>query len=432
MSDPLALLPMAMAAGGGRVNEHEAGQLVAAGFTLLQRSAPLVRALGGRRAAILLPTSPAYFTALAASDGRGAVLIDPLASPGYVAFQCADANVGAVFTLSSFMPRVPPGMTVVLLDDAPRRARVIAQGVSRLVDLGSHHGLSLEGERDAPGSDEEAAVVYTSPSRGTSLGAVLTHANLLASARACVQVSGGTADDHVLALLPFARLFGLTVTGVAPLLAGAHVTTMDRVDPVRVTEALACGITHLVGVPAVFRVLLGAMERRPASVSLGTLRVCVCGGGALTVELQERWANATGVELRQGYGVTEASPVCLFNDVAHPNVRGTLGRPLPGVEIAILPVTGSVTAGTPAPGSAMTPVADGITGEICVRGANVFGGYLGHRDGGRALRDEWLHTGDVGSMNPDGTVTLLLAGRPEYHGPRDAPSDDAGRPTPSA
>ncbi|NUR34387.1 MAG: hypothetical protein HOQ30_10285, partial [Gemmatimonadaceae bacterium] len=68
MSDPLSLLPLALAAGGGRVNEHEAQQLVAAGLTLLQRSAPLVRALAGRRSAILLPTSSAILTALAASE----------------------------------------------------------------------------------------------------------------------------------------------------------------------------------------------------------------------------------------------------------------------------------------------------------------------------------------------------------------------------
>ena len=410
MSDPLALLPMAMAAEGGRVNEHDAGQLVAAGFTLLQRSAPLVRALSGRRAAILLPTSAAYVTAVAASDGRGAVLVDPLASPAEIAFQCADAGVGAIFTRSSLVPRVPAGMTMVLLDDAPRTARVIAQGVSRTVDLGSHHGLSLEGERGAAGRDEEAAIVYTSTGGGTPLGAVLTHANLLANARACVQVSGGTADDHVLALLPFASLLGLTVTGVTPLLAGARVTTMDRFQPIRALEALGSGITHLVGVPATFRLLLGAIERRPAAVRLGTLRVCVCGGGALTIDLQERWAHATGIELRHGYGVTEASPVCLFNDVAHPNVRGTPGRPLPGVEIAILPVTGSAT----------TPVPDGVIGEICVRGASVFRGYLHHRAGARSLRNGWLRTGDLGSRGADGTVTLRGPRLPDDHRRREA------------
>jgi len=406
MSNPLALLPMAIAAGRGRVNEFEAQQLIAAGFTLLQRSAALVRALSGRRAAILLPTSPAYVTALAASDGRGAVLIDPLASPAGIAFQCADADVGAIFTRSSLVARVPAGMTVVLMDDAPRSARVIAQGASRLVDLGSHHGLSLAGERDAAGRDEEAVIIYRSTVHGTALGTVLTHANLLANARASAQASDIMADDHVLALMPFARAFGLTATGVAPLLAGARVTTMDRLHPVRAWAELGNGVTHLVGVPSLFGAMLAAMERRPEVVRHGTLRVCVCGGGALSVELQDRWANVTGVELRQGYGVTEASAACLFNDVAHSNVRGTLGRPLPGVEIAILPVDESTSTSERASASATTPVADGVTGEICARGDNVFRGYLHDRAGTRTPRNGWLRTGDLGSRNPDGTVTL--------------------------
>lgn len=420
MSDPLALLPMAIAAGGGRVNEHEAQQLVAAGFTLLQRSAPLVRALSGRRAAILLPTSPAYVTALAASDGRGTVLVDPRASSAEIALQCEDAGVGAIFTRSSLMPRVPAGMTVVLLDDAPRSAHVIARGVSRHVDLGSHHGLSLEGERDVAGSDEEAVIIYRSTVHGVLLGAVLTHANMLHNARASASASGGTADDHVLALLPFAMPFGLTVTGIAPLLAGARVTTVARFHPARAMDALGNGITHLVGVPSMFRMLLGEFESRRAVVRDGSLRVCVCGGGTPTPNLQDRWADATGVELRQGYGLVEASPVCLFNDVAHANARGTLGRPVPGVDIAILPVAAAVGTSDFEAGSAMMPLPDGATGEICVRGANVFRGYLHDRVGARTPHGGWLRTGDMGCRNADGTVTFCGPSPAADHARQDA------------
>src|SRR3954469_12594338 len=106
MADPFSLLPLALAAHGGRVDEYSAEQLVAAGVTLLQRSATLVRALSGRRSAILLPTSPAFIVALAASEGRGAVLINPLASPYEIAHQLTGANVGAVFTVAALAPGV--------------------------------------------------------------------------------------------------------------------------------------------------------------------------------------------------------------------------------------------------------------------------------------------------------------------------------------
>jgi acyl-CoA synthetase (AMP-forming)/AMP-acid ligase II len=310
MSDPLAVLPLALAAGGGRVDDHDAGQLVAAGHALLRGSAPLVRALQGRRSAILLPTSPAFVTALAASDGRGAVLVNPLAAPREVAHQLADADVGAVFTTGALAARLPAGLPRVLLDDAPRRARVEVGGEARDVDLAAHAGdaLALAGDTATAGRDEEAAVVYTSAMAGRPLGAVLTHRNLVANGRSTVEAGGFTPLDHSLAVLPFTHLFGLVVSGVAPLFAGGRVTTMERFHPIKAADLIAReGVTAVVGVPAVFAALLQAVERR-GGLGAHALRVCICGGAPLAVEVQERWHAATGVELRQGYGLTEAGP----------------------------------------------------------------------------------------------------------------------------
>ena len=417
MSDPLALYPLALAAGRGRIGAagdettFDAQQLVAAGLTLLQRSAPLVRALSGRRSAVLLPTGPAFVTALAASEGRGAVLVNPLAAPREIAFQCADADVGAVFTSRALAPRLPAGMPFVLLDDAPRAARVVTPERTQDVDLGSHFGLSIAGESDVRGRDEEAVIVYTSAMAGTPLGAVLTHANLLANARATVEAAANDADDDVLALLPFSHLFGLTVSGAAPLLAGGRVRTMERFSPVRAAELLADGVTEVVGVPAVFHAMLAAVERRGLDLRHSALRVCICGGAVLPRELQDRWADVTGVQLRQGYGLTEASPVCLFNRVDRPNVPGTLGVPFPGVDVAIMrPVDYLVTHGEM---EEAAPLPDGERGEICVRGENVSRGYL--RDAtGLPRRGDWLCTGDEGRRNPDGTVSFTGVLKPMF------------------
>ncbi|HVX38791.1 MAG TPA: AMP-binding protein [Gemmatimonadaceae bacterium] len=390
MLEPFSLLPLALAATGGHVDDYEAQQLIAAGLTLLQRSAPLVRTLAGKRAAILLPTSPAFYTALAASEGRGAVLINPLAAPLEIAYQLADAGVGAVFTNSSLASAVPPNVPRVLLDDAPRSARVVVGGAVRDVDLGSHVGLTIEGDSSATGSDEEAAVVYTSAMQGIPLGAILSHRNLLANARATVQAAENTPGDTVLALLPFAHLFGFTVTGNAPLLAGARVRTMPRFNPARAAELLASGeITQVVGVPTVYRALLAALERRD-SARLDGVRLCICGGSPLEMALQDRWFDRTGVELRQGYGLTEAGPVCLFNRADWPNARGTLGVPFPGVDVSL------------------------VAGEICVRGDNVFHGYVSGGDRGLQVVDGWLHTGDAARLNEDGTVAFAGVQKPMF------------------
>jgi long-chain acyl-CoA synthetase len=394
MSDPLAVLPLAIAAGGGRVDGHDAGPLVAAGLALLRRSAPLVRALQGRRSAILLPTGPAFITALAASDGRGAVLVNPLAALPEIAYQLADADVGAVFTTTALAARLPAGIARVLLDDAPRSARVAIGDDVRDVDLIAHAGdaLDLAGDTATPGRDEEAAVLYTSAMAGRPLGAVLTHRNLVANARATVEAGAFTPLDHSLAVLPFSHLFGLVVSGVAPLLAGGRVTTMERFHPIKALDLVVRdGVTAIVGVPAVFAALLQAVERR-GGLEGNALRVCICGGAPLAPALQERWLAATGAELRQGYGLTEAGPVCLFNRVDRPNRIGTLGVPFPGVDVEIR---------DPATGAACPP---GTTGEICVRGDNVGPGYVRGGEAGLGRWGAWLRTGDLGAVVADDAV----------------------------
>lgn len=147
-----------------------------------------------------------------------------------------------------------------------------------------------------------------------------------------------------------------------------------------------------------FIAMLAAIERSSRRFDLHTLRLCICGGAPLDRAIQDRWFDATGVELRQGYGLTEASPVALFNAASAPNGRGTLGTPFPGVEVAIRdPAT-------------FSEVPDGGTGEICVRGDTVFGGYVASAEEpaprGLEVRDGWLRTGDLGARLPDGSFVF--------------------------
>ena len=390
------LLTLRAAAGGGSIDGIAAARLVAAGFTLLQRSPALVRALAGRRAAILVPTSPQFVVALAASDGRGAVLVSPLATDTEIAYQLHDANVGAVFTLRALGSRLPQGMVHAVLDDAPGTAEVVASdGTSSRVDLGSHFGLELEGDGDEPGRDEECVIVYTSAMAGRPLGAILTHRNLLANARQAVQAVQLGTGDHLLALLPYSHLFGLTASAIAPLIAGARVTTMARFNAIAAVDRIANeSVSILVGVPAIFAALLTAIERHAGRFRAPALRLCICGGAPLAEELQTRWAAATGVELRQGYGLTEASAIALCNRLPESNARGTIGVPFPGVRVSIRDPARS------------EPLEPGTAGEICIAGDTVFRSYVSGGHDGLHVRDGWLHTGDRGVENADGTYAF--------------------------
>ncbi len=222
MTDPLSLVPLALAARGGRIDQFEAAQLVAAGVTLLQRSAALVRALAMGRSAIVLPPSPAVLLAMAASDGRGALVLDPDAPASTLHAQLSHGNARAVFTMRALVDPLGAERPLVLLDEAPMRATVLAGGREFVIDLGSHFGLALEGEQDSPGRDEECVVMY----RGDGLSTdVVSHRQLLAAARARLRPPlPELAHESDVGIASVATLDGL-LTLLSPLLAGEAVRT---------------------------------------------------------------------------------------------------------------------------------------------------------------------------------------------------------------
>ncbi len=217
--DPLALLPYALAAAGGRVGGHDVSALVAAGVTLLQRSAPLVRALAGRRSAVLLPPGAAWLVALAASDGRSMVVCEPgMVSTGEtMAAQLHAHGVGAVFTNRALLPLVPQDVPFVLLDEAPRRARVSANGRDSEIDLGSHFALDLVGDTEGPGSAEEC--LHLLPD---NVG--MTHADVLDAARRVMRDLQLTPLHHTMWATTPMSFDSVVRELVAPLLVGGTVT----------------------------------------------------------------------------------------------------------------------------------------------------------------------------------------------------------------
>lgn len=299
MPDPLSLVPFALSARAGLLDTHETRQLVAAGITLLQRSASLVRALSGRRAGIFLPTSSAFLTALAACDGRGALVVNPFATTFDIAWQLADANVGAVFTTTALAPLLPAEFPTVLVDECPQFATVRARLLSTRVELGTHYGLRLEGAADATGRDEECLVMYGSPLVGASTSVSLSHREMLAMARATALAAAITPADHVLAVLPYSNPLGFIEAGVAPLLAGARVTTMEQFDAGTALERIVHEhITLLSGDANIFAALTDAIDFREGEFRKHALRACRWIGHPPSEAVVERFFSMTGVEIQ--------------------------------------------------------------------------------------------------------------------------------------
>ncbi|MBI2409166.1 MAG: AMP-binding protein [Gemmatimonadetes bacterium] len=390
MPNPLSLFPYALAAGGGRVDGVPAAAFAAAGFTLLQRSAPLVRELMGRRSAILLPPSGTLLTALAASDGRSALLLSADADTASLGRQLADADVGAVFTTRALGARLPLGRyAAVLLDDAPRTATVIRLGVESTVDLGSHFGLDLEGEEDE-GSDDDCLISVDSAAGEASPLVIFSHRALLSLARGAADGTSVQKRDRVLAMLPPSNLGALAFTFAALLLFGAEVTTLA---PFAADEAVrrieSDGIAILTGDAAMFGAMADALETRGQALNAPALRVCVCVDVEVAPTLQARWLQLTGIDLRQACGITEA-PLVLFNAPHFPNRPGTLGVPFPSIRLTVRnPDTGEA-------------VARGEPGALWVRGAAVFTTYVGQPEAALKRSDGWLRTRMKVRERPDG------------------------------
>lgn len=266
--DPLALLPFAIAAGGGRIGPLAASQLVAAGTTLLQRSAPLVRALAGRTAGILLPNGPAWLLALAASDGREAVVFDPASGQEELAAQCHTLGIGAVFTTRALASRLPAIVTRVLLDDAPATATVVLADREQTVDLGSHYGLDLVGDTGVEGTDEPC---LRFPLSSTSL----SHRDVLAAARTAMATFAYTPVDRTLPMSPLVTPSAVIHGLVAPLLAGGllHLREQPTIPECR-TLIEHDDATMLVGTGSTLGDL--ARELRGAPLEHSALKRVVC------------------------------------------------------------------------------------------------------------------------------------------------------------
>lgn len=298
MSNPLSLISLAAAAGGGAVDGVGARQMVAAGVTMLQRCAPLVRELAHGRAVVLLPDSAAYLAALAACEGRAAVLLNPAGAKEEATRATQEAGARVVFTLGRYAGAVERGAAVVLLDELPGRVEFVNGGERRWVDVGSHFGLSIEGMEESEGSEEEAIVARSSA--GDQLEG-FTHRELLDAARGVARVAQLGQADEVLALLPFHEARGLVSSLLAPLLAGARVRTLPRAGGAKAAlDMLDRGESSVaVGDAASLATITGALKGSGRKLEAPSLRLAVSVGGAVPAAVREVWERATGVELRE-------------------------------------------------------------------------------------------------------------------------------------
>jgi long-chain acyl-CoA synthetase len=348
-----------------------------------------------RRLAALLGVEPGRTVLLGAGDpvlfleGLFATLLaDAVAIP-------IDPHAGRS-ALASVLDQARPALCLVGNDLEPE-LRLAMDGAAPLVDLGADPGPgpSLLGP-PIRGGDDSAIVIFTSGSTGVPKGVVLTHDNLLASVSAILDYLPIARFPRTGVLLPLHYGYALVGQVLVTLAAGGSVTFLAPLRfPVRILDALVAErVEGISSVPTSLRLLCDAADED--GLELPGIGYVGSAGARLPPELPARLRRVfPRARLFNQYGCTEASPRVSFVDDTDPKFSsGCVGRPIRGLEIAILRPDGTVAE-------------TGAEGDIGIRGPNVSPGYLGDPEGaGRGRRGGYLLTGDVGFLDGDGCLNL--------------------------
>ena len=395
------------------------------------RAAEGLRRLGvkkGDRVALVLPNCPQHVVAFYAALRLGAIVVEhnPLYTARELRHQFEDhgAKVAIVWnktvdTIAEFPSdlRVEHIVSVDLTEAMPasqrlllrlpvpkaRAARAKLTGAPKArralpwKKLVGHRPLSRRIE--GPVLEDTALLQYTSGTTGDPKGAILTHANLRANAMQGRAWVPGLIDgeETFYGVLPLFHAYGMTLCLTFAMSIGAKLVLFPTFDLGLVTKAARTSPpTFLPAVPPIYDQLARAASR--GTIDLSTVRFAISGAMSLPVATVQRWEEATGGLLVEGYGMTESSPVALGNPIGRSRRPGTVGVPFPSTEIRVV---------DPADTDVDMPV--GERGELLIRGPQVFQGYWG-RSGDTAdvlLADGWLRTGDIAEVSTDGFVTIV-------------------------
>ena len=382
----------------------------------------------GERVAIMLPNLLQYPVALIGALRAGLVVVNvnPLYTASELEFQLEDSGAAAVVVLENFahtmaqaLPRTRVRHVITTqvgdLFPAPRRWLVnfAVKRVRRMVPawripgaIAWRKALKRGRGRSVPdpqlGADDLAFLQYTGGTTGRPKGAMLTHGNLVANleqTRAWAGAVLAEGEETVITALPLYHVFALTANLLLFLrLGGTNVLIANPRDLPGFVKALReTRFTAITGVNTLYHALLDAKGfDAVCAANRGALKLSLAGGMAVQRGVAERWQQATGAPLVEGYGLTEASPNVCANPADAREFSGKLGRPLPGTEVAILDERGGAL---PA----------GEIGEICARGPQVMPGYW-HAPEETAqafFPGGWLRTGDLGRIDERGYVEFV-------------------------
>jgi long-chain acyl-CoA synthetase len=251
---------------------------------------------------------------------------------------------------------------------------------------------------------DPAVILYTSGTTGQPKGAELSHSNLVLNAlESCRMLGVSPTGERHLVTLPLFHSFGSTVQMNAGFASGSTLVLLPRFDAQAAVKLLeAEKITFFAGVPTMYWGLLGALEDSGVDVDeiAANLNVAVAGGASLPVEILKEFKARFHVDIFEGYGLSETSPVATFNQKDRPAKAGSIGYPIWGVEVKLVDADwNDVNADGSAPDA---------VGEIAIRGHNIMRGYYNRPEAtAEVMNDGWFRTGDLARRDEDGYYFIV-------------------------
>ncbi len=262
---------------------------------------------------------------------------------------------------------------------------------------GIMEGQSSHFEMNPNNAEDTCVIIYTSGTTGRPKGAELTHSNLLQNAIISCDLMDSCVEDIGLIVLPLFHIFGMTVQMNAAIYKGSSSILLARFDAENVFDSMQkYKVTTFAGVPTMYWALLNYHDPKfNYSLIAKTLRICLSGGASLPVKVLEEFEKRFSVQIMEGYGMSEGSPVVTFNQLAIGRKPGSVGTPVWGVEVKLIDTDGKEV-----------PV--GERGELLYRGHNVMKGYYKMPlETEKTLKNGWLYSGDIAIKDADGFYFIV-------------------------
>lgn len=351
----------------------------------------------GDRVALLLPNIPEFMVAYYAVMRRGAIVvpINVLYKAEEIAYVLQDSEAKALIVHSGFAPQGVPAaaqspsvaFVAVVGGDAPE---------GTIAWDGMTDGAAPERDAVSVSPDDIATICYTSGTTGRSKGAMLTHRNFIANNEQMdlVERVKAHSSDILLLVLPLFHIYAMNCGMNGFLRAGATIVLIPRFEPTQVLEQMQkhrCTFFH--AAPPMY--VAWANLPTLGDYDLSRVRGAFSGAAPLPVQILEHFNRVAGFEISEGYGLTETAPVTHTNYAGPVNKPGTVGPPLPGVEVRLVDENDQ-------------DVPPGVEGELICRGDNVTSGYWRKPEAtAEAMRGGWFHTGDIATVDADGYYSIV-------------------------